>query len=58
MSRKDYIIISTAIASMPTHAPALRTAKRSAALTLADALAKDNPRFNRAFFLAACGEEA
>jgi hypothetical protein len=58
MSRKDYIVIATAIASMPTHAPALRTAKRSAALTLANALANDNPRFNRAFFLAACGEEA
>jgi len=55
MSRKDYTIIAAVIASMPTHAPALRTAQASAAHAFATALASDNARFDRARFLAACG---
>ncbi len=54
MTRKDYELIAAAIAGMPTHAPALRTTQDSAARTLADALARTNPRFNRARFLEAC----
>lgn len=55
MTRKDYILIAAALAAMPTHAATLRTARRSAALLLAEALAKDNPRFCRDTFMAACG---
>lgn len=58
MTRKDYILIAAAIASMPTHAPALRTARESAARVLADALAADNPRFDRGRFLKAAGVQS
>lgn len=54
MTRKDYALIAAAIAGMPRHAPSLRTARESAARTLARALAADNPRFDSAGFLAAC----
>ena len=57
MTRKDYVMLAAAIAAMPIHAPTLRTAKRSAALTIADALAVDNPRFDRDRFMRDCGEE-
>jgi hypothetical protein len=57
VTKKDYVLIACALAKMPTHAPTLRSAKASAASTLADALAQDNPRFDRARFLAACGVE-
>jgi len=58
MTRKDYVLLAAAIASMPSHAPTLRAATRSAALVIADALAKDNPRFDRERFLTACGVQS
>lgn len=56
MTRKDFQFIADVIKSMPTHAPALRTARRSAAHSFADALPRVNARFDRERFLAACGE--
>ena len=58
MTRKHFEFIAATIAAMPSHAPSLRSAKRSCALSFADALAKENPRFDRERFLKACGEEA
>lgn len=55
MTRKDYVLIAAAIAKMPDFASSLRTAKASAAASLADALASDNARFDRERFLKACG---
>ena len=54
MTRKDYVLIASAIAKMPSFSSSLRTAKRSAAVTLANALVTTNPMFNRERFLAAC----
>lgn len=56
MTRKHFEFIAATIAAMPTHAATLRTQKRSCALAFADALAKENPRFDRERFLKACGE--
>lgn len=53
MSGKDYIVLARAIEKMPDHAPSLRACKSSAASSIADALANDNPRFDRARFLKA-----
>ncbi len=49
--------IASVIKGMPDHAPSLRTAKRSAANSFANALAMNNPRFKRDVFLKACGIE-
>lgn len=57
MTKKDYIVIARIIADMPSHAPTLRAQKASTAASFADALAADNPRFDRVRFLAACGVE-
>lgn len=57
MQHRHFAVIAGIIADMPTHAPSLRTAKRSVALTFADKLAPTNQRFDRARFLRACGEE-
>ena len=57
MTRKHFEFIASTIAAMPTHAATLRTQKRSCALAFADALASQNPRFDRGRFLKACGEE-
>ena len=56
MTKKHFELVASTIASMPVHAPSLRTAKRSAALSFADRFALEFPRFNRTFFLKACGE--
>ncbi len=56
MTRKDYVMLSAAIAAMPKHAATLRTTKRSAALTIADALANNDPRFDHDRFMRDCGE--
>ena len=56
MTRKDYQLIADAVRKAMTadHGwdtrPICRTAR-----DIADALASDNPRFDRARFLAACG---
>jgi len=55
MTRKDYILLANAIKGMPSHALTLRTTRLSAARSIADALAGDNPRFKRDRFLTACG---
>ena len=56
MTKKHFQLIADIIIGMPVHAPSLRTAKRSAALSFADRFALEFPRFNRTFFLKACGE--
>jgi len=56
MQHRHFAVIAGIIADMPTHAPSLRTAKRSVALTFADKLAHTNQRFDRERFLRACGE--
>ncbi len=52
MTRKDYVIIAEVIATS-WHASA--ESKRDIAQNMADALGADNPRFDRARFLVACG---
>jgi hypothetical protein len=67
MTRKDYILIAAHL--LAAKADALRTEDSRAATDmcdgidlgaehLADALARDNPRFDRAWFLTACGVES
>ena len=58
MRRKDYELIAGVIAGMPAFAPNLRTARDSCARAFAERLATDNPRFDRARFLRACGVES
>ena len=56
MTRRDYAMLSTAIRGMPAFAPSLRTARESAARTIADALLAANPvHFDHARFLTDCG---
>jgi hypothetical protein len=58
MTRKDYIRIAAALKSArpPYHAEtAPRVAWDAAVFEIADVLADDNPRFDRAIFYAACG---
>ena len=58
MSRKDYELIARAIAvQMKLFAaePDSQEAIRSTAERIATALGMDNPRFDRARFLSACG---
>ncbi len=51
MTRKDYELIAQAIADVWCDA----VAQKDIAESLAEALAGDNPRFDRARFLSACG---
>jgi hypothetical protein len=57
MTRKDYVMLAAAIKE--AHAYAIDAARRlgvaSAAHEVADAIARDNPRFDRDRFLKACG---
>lgn len=55
MTKKHFEFIAATIAAMPGHAPSLRAQKESCARSFADALTKENPRFDRARFLKACG---
>lgn len=63
MTRKDYVLIAEAIRRATPHplceldAPLLRQQHGNVAARIADALASDNPRFDRARFLTACGVE-
>jgi hypothetical protein len=52
MTRKDYVIIADVIATS-WHDSA--ETKRTIAQNMADALGADNPRFDSARFLTACG---
>lgn len=54
MTRKDYILIADAINKAPVDASQDRQ-RNTVARSIADALATDNPRFDRARFLKACG---
>lgn len=60
MTRKDYILIAEALKE--AHAYAIDAARRlgvaSAAYHVADALAYDNPRFDRELFLRNCGVQS
>ncbi len=57
LEHRHFSFIAATIKAMPDHAPSLRTQKRSVALAFADACAGTNPRFDRARFLRACGED-
>lgn len=68
MTRKDYILIAAALreavweaeTGRPGYVPLQETRAVMAIVNgrMADALANDNPRFDRARFLAACGVTA
>ena len=63
MTRKDYIKIARAISNTPDgyawrleeQKDAVTIALRGLTYELADILAEDNPRFDRAIFIEACG---
>lgn len=54
MTRQHFQMIAEVIADMPTHAPSLRTAQKSAAHAFAEKLGRTNPLFNTSRFLDAC----
>jgi len=54
MTRKDYELIAKAI-RCASAAPGYAARNSFAAFAIADALASDNPRFDRERFLKACG---
>ncbi len=58
LQHRHFAFIAGVIKVMPDHAPSLRAQKRSTALAFADACAGTNPRFDRARFMLACGEES
>jgi hypothetical protein len=65
MTRKDYILIAAALKEAKrqipeggAHATWEYIANATAACVLAHSLASDNPRFDRARFLAACGVQS
>lgn len=56
MTRKDYILLADALkAAAYALNPPERTGALLAANEIAHSLAEDNPRFDRARFLKACG---
>lgn len=57
MTRKDYVLLADALnaAFQATWSLDQRDSHRIICATVAVALAKDNPRFDRARFLTACG---
>ncbi len=55
MTRKDYVIIAEVFAQFGNICNLEETIGADIARNLADALQADNPRFNRARFLDACG---
>jgi hypothetical protein len=59
MTRKDYILIAAAIKGARAQFPKQTLhGSRLVAEYIADALAHDNPRFDRARFLTACGVQS
>ncbi len=54
MTRKDYVMLSAAIASAEVFYREGHEAKQIVAESIADALLKDNPRFDRERFLRDC----
>jgi hypothetical protein len=58
MTRKDYELIAAVLAgSKPDGSRAMLLQWQTTAENMADALAADNPRFDRVRFLAVCGVE-
>ena len=57
MTRKDYVAIAAAIQGTAHHA-ALKPGATAIAVKLADMMQRDNPRFDRARFLKACGVQS
>lgn len=57
MTRKDYELIAAAI-RRASDAPGYAERNKFVSMELADALYRDNPRFDRSRFLAACGVPA
>ena len=63
MTRKDYVLIASALRSSRLHLPAMDPQCRAGAKDqwemtvekIADDLERDNPRFDRGIFLTACG---
>ncbi len=51
---RHYVAIAAVIANMPSHSPRLWTTREEMTGQLADLFARDNPRFDRARFEAAC----
>ena len=58
MTKKHFEFIASTIAAMPDFADSLRNQKASCARAFADALQKENPKFNRAIFVKACSLRA
>ena len=58
MTRKDYELIAGVFASFSDIVELSETIGADIARRLADELAEENPRFNSARFLSACGLEA
>jgi len=56
MTRKDYVAIAAALANVRTQATI--PSWQSCCEKIADAMAADNPRFDRARFLKACGVQS
>lgn len=55
MTRKDYELIAATIRRTTGEGPSPTVVQTIVSRAFADALAADNPRFDRARFLAACG---
>lgn len=55
MTKKDYVAIAEVISGWTISGPAEREQSRAIAEKLAVVFKRDNPRFDRARFLAACG---
>jgi hypothetical protein len=56
MTRKDYVAIAAAIKALLQERPA--APPQRVAQVLADHMARENPRFDRARFLKACGVQS
>ena len=57
MTRKDYVAIAAAIKDTPNNC-GTETMRYRIAFAIADVMARDNPRFDRARFLAAAGVQS
>lgn len=55
MTRKDYVAIANVLKDSRTAVSRLEVERKLLAEKIADVMAGDNPRFDRARFLKACG---
>ena len=60
MTKKDYVLIARAfvLAAEANDSTGYRLARYDVARILCESLAMDNPKFDRARFLAACGVQS